>query len=144
MAEAAEARFAGVNSQNEILHSHLQTLTQQVEAAQAKRESEDKAKVDEQLEGDGDTTATAAAAGEKGEDDFWRVTFCFVRIQLFLFCDDGVCLWPCGDGGALGVVCAPLVTFFCWGRDGFPLFWRRFPFLFFVGTASIFSSRESA
>lgn len=65
VAEAAEARLSGVNAQNEVLHSRLQTLTEQVEAAQARRESEDKAAVDKQLDGGDD------AAGKGGG---WEVT----------------------------------------------------------------------
>lgn len=47
--EDADARLAAANTQNEVLHSHLQTLTQQLEAQLEKREADDRAIADKQL-----------------------------------------------------------------------------------------------
>lgn len=47
--EDADARLAAANTQNEVLHSHLQTLTQQLEAQLERREADDRAIADKQL-----------------------------------------------------------------------------------------------
>ncbi|CAM9963394.1 unnamed protein product, partial [Ectocarpus sp. 8 AP-2014] len=64
--EDTKERLASLNSQHEILTKHLQNLTEQMEAAQAKRAREDKAVADrvvEQGEGGG------AASGGGGDAD---------------------------------------------------------------------------
>ncbi|CAM9345119.1 unnamed protein product [Scytosiphon promiscuus] len=63
-----EERLSSLNSQHEILTKHLQNLTEQMEAAQAKREKEDKAIAD-RVAGEGDASATGAGSEERGDAD---------------------------------------------------------------------------
>lgn len=50
VAEKAKERLSGLNSQNELLHSHLQTLTQRLEELEQKREAEAASSAQDHLE----------------------------------------------------------------------------------------------
>lgn len=51
--EDSQERLSSLNSQNEVLHSHIQNLTDQMEAEEAKRHKEDR-DVADRVEGDGE------------------------------------------------------------------------------------------
>ena len=51
--EDSRERLSSVNSQNEVLHSHIQNLTDQMEAEEAKRRKEDR-DVADRVQGDGE------------------------------------------------------------------------------------------
>ncbi|CAN0383463.1 unnamed protein product [Ectocarpus fasciculatus] len=68
--EDTKERLASLNSQHEILTKHLQNLTEQMEAAQAKRAREDKAVADRVVEeGEGGEGAASGGGGDVDREE---------------------------------------------------------------------------